>query len=319
MPAYAAGEPGHAVDLGVIMSRWDNLVVGSRSQRALLLFALAAAVAMAPPVLAQNGQKPTTPSRPFQEKSDAPGPLRYEKTTPQTLADELEGWAKRIEGAVPLERQDTYSICHAANRAEFDAFAHYSLLILTVVTQSADELPVKRVYLRMPDRELPLLKIASWRRNVDQALATYKMYGPYREDGFYLFPLSAYLRIAQLQADLAANRSGLPLIEFPSQGGPEWPWRTLPNPDPLPGTLPTVRALQALIKGCTSGFPIPTSLPQVAPEARRPAAEPTPQPAPDYSKRSGGLTDILGIAPTTPPPGKLSPEPSPRLQDLFNK
>jgi hypothetical protein len=83
------------------------------------------------------------------------------------------------------------------------------------VTQSADELPVKRVYLRMPDREIPILKLASWRRNVDQTLVTYKMYGPYREDGFYLFPYSAYLRIAQIQMDFA-NRSGLPVLEFPS-------------------------------------------------------------------------------------------------------
>jgi hypothetical protein len=92
------------------------------------------------------------------------------------------------------------------------------------------------------------------------------------------------------------------------------------NPDPPPGALPNLRALQAFIKEHTSGFPIPTSLPQVAPEARRPAAEPTPQPAPDYSKRPGTLTEpILSIAPTMPPPGKVVPEPPPRLQDLFKK
>jgi hypothetical protein len=28
------------------------------------------------------------------------------------------------------------------------------------------------------------VKLANWRRNVDQALVTYKMYEPYREDGF---------------------------------------------------------------------------------------------------------------------------------------
>jgi hypothetical protein len=51
--------------LGVSMS------MRNRSQWALRLLALAAAVAMASPVLAQNsplGQKPNTPSAPFQEK-----------------------------------------------------------------------------------------------------------------------------------------------------------------------------------------------------------------------------------------------------------
>ena len=162
------------------------------------------------------------------------------------------------------------------NRDEFEALGRYGLLILTLVTQSAEELPIKRVYLRMRDREIPLLKIGSWRRDVDQTLVTYKMYGPYREDGFYLFPFSAYLRVAQLQVDLAANRSGLPVLEMPMQDVTGW-LRTMQNPDPLPGTLPNLRALQNLIKRNTSGFPIPTSLPQVAPESRRPAAEPSPQ------------------------------------------
>jgi hypothetical protein len=142
----------------------------------------------------------------------------------------------------------------------------------------------------MPDREIPVLKIASWRRDVDQALATYKMYGPNREDGFYLFPLTAYLRVAQLQADLAANRLSLPVLELPTQSGPPW-LRTMQNPDPLPGALPSLRALQKFIKECTSGFPIPTSLPQVVPEARRPTPELSPQS--DETKKPATLKDLF--------------------------
>jgi hypothetical protein len=198
--------------------------------------------------------------------------------TPERQTGKLEAWAKELEEkqSRPLERQIYYTGLHARDLAEFDALGRYSLLILTVVTQSAGELPVKRVYLRMPDREVPVLKIASWRRNIDQTLATYKMYGPYREDGFYLFPLSAYLRVAQLQADLAANRLSLPVLELPTDVGPDW-LKTMQDPDPLPGALPKLRALQDFIRRNTSGFPIPTSLPQVAPEARRPTPVPVPQ------------------------------------------
>ena len=157
-----------------------------------------------------------------------------------------------------------------------------------MVTQSVQELPLKRVYLRMPDREISLLKIASWRRDVDQT-PTYKMYGPYREDGFYLFPLSAYLRVAQLQADLTANRSGLPLLEFPYPNGPDW-LKTMQNPDALPNALPNLRALQQFIKRETSGFPIPTSLPSI-PEARRPAPAAVPQP--DEPTKPASLKDLF--------------------------
>jgi hypothetical protein len=257
-----------------------------RAWRALPLFAVAAMFAIASPVLAQNnplGQAPSTPPRPFQEKGTGTRPAPPGLLTPQTFTDGLETWAKEDEGKQlrPSERQHFFGTSVPRDVAEFEALGRYALLILTVVTQRADELPLKRVYLRMPDRELPVLKIASWRRNVDQTLATYKMYGPYREDGFYLFPFSAYLRIAQLQTDFATNRLSLPLLDFPHPRAPEW-LKTLQNPDPLPGALPNLRALQDFIRSRTSGFPIPTSLPQVTPEKpakREPVMEgelPTP-------------------------------------------
>ena len=276
------------------MSRRDNLALGNQSQRALRLLALAATVAMASPALAQNnpfGQLPGTPPSPFQEKSSPPAPVKLGVTTPQTQINAIEVWAKEREAKQnrPLERE-RYCIIVDPNRDEFEALGRYGLLILTLVTQSAEELPIKRVYLRMRDREIPLLKIGSWRRDVDQTLVTYKMYGPYREDGFYLFPFSAYLRVAQLQVDLAANRSGLPVLEMPMQDVTGW-LRTMQNPDPLPGTLPNLRALQNLIKRNTSGFPIPTSLPQVAPEARRPT--PVPAPQSDEPKKPAALGDLF--------------------------
>jgi len=219
---------------------------------------------MASPVLAQNnpfGQSPGTPPSRFQEKGFAPVRGGREVTTPQSQIQGLEAWAKEreVKQRRPLEHQLYYTIWDPGDRAEFDALAHYSLLILTVVTQTAQELPVRRVYTRLPDREIPVLKLASWRRDVDQTLVTYKMYGPYREDGLYLFPLGAYLRTAQIQMDLATNRSGLPVLELPA----EWPdWlRTVQSPEPIPGALPNLRTLQDFIKRKTSGFPVPTSVP----------------------------------------------------------
>jgi hypothetical protein len=262
------------------MSRRDYLAVGGQSRRVLLLLlALIGTVVMASPVLAQNGQRPNTPPRPFQEEGTAPTPPKAAMVlTPQTQTDELEAWAKDREAKQwpTLERERYYRILTPHDRAEFDALGRYGILLLTIVTRSAQELPLKRIYLRMPDREIPILKVASWRRDVLPTLVTYKMYGPYREDAFYLFPLGAYFRVAQVQVDFAINRLGWPVMELPYQHGPDW-LKTMQNPDPLPGALPKLRALQAFIKSQTSGFPIPTSLPQVAPEARRPVAEPSPQ------------------------------------------
>jgi len=265
------------------------------SRRALRLFALAATVITAWPVLAQNnpvGQSPGTPPRPFQEKGSGMVPGDSKPVTPQSLTDKLEAWAKEWEAkqARPAEREDYYRILQPDDRREFEALAHYGVLILTMMTQSAEELPVKRVYLRMPDREIPLLKLASWRRDVDQTLVSYKMYGPHREDAFYLFPLGAYFRVAQVQADLAAKRSGLPVLELPYEHWPGWP-KTMQNSDPLPGALPNLRALQELIKRKTSGFPIPTSLPSPVPEAKMPLPESAPQP--EAARKPAAIKDLF--------------------------
>jgi hypothetical protein len=264
-------------------------------RRAPWLLALTATLTTAWPALAQNNRvspKPDAPSTPFQEKSFAPVPKGHGVVTPQSRTDELEGWAKEREAkqARPIERETQYRILQPRDRAEFEALGRYALLLLTVVTQSADELPLKRVYLRFPEREIPLLKLASWPRKVDQPLVTYKMYGPYREDSLYLFPLSAYFRTAQVQLDLAANRSGLPVFEMPYPHGPDW-LKALQNPEPLASALPNVTALQNLMKAKTSGFPIPTSLPTPVPEARRPASELSPQP--DAARKPAALKDLF--------------------------
>jgi hypothetical protein len=295
MLADACGEPDHPADrFGVTMSRRHEPALRDWARRTLWLFAVAAVVAMASAVLAQNnplGQAPSTPPRPFQEKGSAPVSGPPGKTTPQTVTDKLERYAKdwQSKQVRPRERDTFFTIYDPRDRAEFEALAHYSLLILTVVTQSAEELPLKRVYLRMPDRGIPLLKIGSWRREADQTLATFKMFGPYREDGFYLFPTVAQIRIAQIQVDFAANRSGLPVLELPTQDVPDW-LRTMQNPDPLPGAVPNIRALQDKIRRVTSGFPIPTSLPS-APEARRPAPVPVPQS--DDPTKPAALKDLF--------------------------
>jgi hypothetical protein len=258
------------------------------------LLAVLAAIAIAAPALAQSlpgRQAPATPPRPFQEKGPGTDPLQYDVVSPERRTKKIEARAAEREAGQgrALERETHFTIQHARSVAEFDALGRYSILILTVITQNAEELPLKRVYLRMPDREVLLLKLGGWRRDVDQASVSYKMYGRYREDGLYLFPTGAFLKVAQLQVDFAASRMGLPVLELPSSSVPDW-LSTLQNPDPLPGALPDLKALQEFMKAGTTGFPIPTSLPR-APETRRPAPAAVAQP--DEPKQPASLKDLF--------------------------
>jgi hypothetical protein len=256
------------------------------------MLALVTMLAVVSSSFAQNDpQGQLSAPSPFQEKAPgftkgAPGLV-----TPQRQTDEIEARARKREDTYgyPLERESHFNGWNPSEAAEFAAMARYSLLLLSVVTQKPEELPVKRLYLRTPDREIPLLKISSWRVNVNQSLVSHKMFGPYREEGFYLFPTSAYLRPGQIQLDFAVNRSGLPVIEFPIPP-PEW-LKTLQNPDPEPNALPTLKMLQAFIKRRTSGFPIPDSLPWTA-YARESIPKSSPQAVPEPKKPSS-LKDLF--------------------------
>src|SRR5262245_38967776 len=201
------------------MSGWH-----AGAYRSLPAIGLTALLAMAVPassLLAQNTPRQfnSKPTSPFQEKG--PEDKSFEGViTPQRITREIEAWAKKEDR--PLERTSNYFIFDPESAAEFTALARYSLLVLSVVTQDASELPLKRVYIRTADKEIPLTKISSWRVSVDQDLLTARIYGQYREDGFYLFPTAAFLRTAQLQVDFAAKRSALPVLELPSDIVPRW-------------------------------------------------------------------------------------------------
>jgi hypothetical protein len=44
-----------------------------------------------------------------------------------------------------------------------------------------------------------------------------RVLGPYRENAFYLLPISAYFEKSDLLIDFARNRSGFKLIQFPEE------------------------------------------------------------------------------------------------------
>jgi len=267
------------------MSAWRPGACGCLT--AMGFTALFAIGGLASSSLAQNTPRQfnSKPASPFQEKG--PEDKSFEGViTPQRITREIEAWAKKEDA--PLERTSNYFIFDPESAAEFTALGRYSLLVLSVVTQDASELPLKRVYLRTADKQIPLIKISSWRVSVGQDLLTARIYGQYREDGFYLFPTAAFLRTAQLQVDFAAKRSAFPVLELPSDIVPRW-LRTLQNPDPEPQVLPNARALQAFIRRNTAGFPPPDPLPAAA--LPKPPTEPRPQAGEPL--KPGSLRDLF--------------------------
>ena len=215
-----------------------------------------AAAAIIGLLAASLAQAQTTPA------PDAPdGKLETGVVTPERVTQQIEEWAKqRQESGGPSARVAHVWIFFAGGPNEFAALGRYSVLLLTVVTQRSEELPLKRVYIRANDQDVPVQKISTRRGDVDSALLTHKIYGPYRETGFYLIPTGMTLREGQLLADFAANRTGMPILQLPNKGTPDQVKR-FPNLDPTPRAKPELKVLQALLEKQTAGFPIPRSLP----------------------------------------------------------
>ena len=215
-----------------------------------------AAAAIIGLLAASLAQAQTTPA------PDAPdGKLETGVVTPERVTQQIEEWAKqRQDSGGPSARVAHVWIFFAGGPNEFAALGRYSVLLLTVVTQRSEELPLKRVYIRANDQDVPVQKISTRRGDVDSALLTHKIYGPYRETGFYLLPTGMTMRDGQLLADLAANRTGMPVLQLPNKGTPDQV-RRFPNLDPAPRAKPDLQTLQAFLGQRTSGFPIPRSLP----------------------------------------------------------
>jgi hypothetical protein len=147
---------------------------------------------------------------------------------------------------------------YARNQSEFNALARYSVLLLTSLAQKPEDLPLKRVFHRA-GQEHPIARISNWRSELDAAMLARKIYGPYREDGFYLFPTGYRERDGQILINYGTTTSDISIAQFP--GEPIERLKQFGNLDPAPGAKPNLAALQKIIRERFTGFPVPTALP----------------------------------------------------------
>lgn len=119
--------------------------------------------------------------------------------------------------AQPTDRAVRDDIAFPANEDEYLSLGKNAILLLATVTHDPAELPLKRVYLEQQGHVTELQKIGSFLCRTPSGSAIEHVLGPYRENAFYLLPISAYFQRENLVIDFARNRSGFKLIQFPEQ------------------------------------------------------------------------------------------------------
>jgi hypothetical protein len=184
-----------------------------------------------------------------------PDSLQSGATTPKMLDEQINDVAKtqRARGA-PAARYGVYSIAWPKDAAERDQLAGFAVVLVTVLTQTQQELPLQRVYLVPPDgNQMPLHQLNSWLGKIGPNTLTYTQLGKFRQDAFYTIPGAAVRRQGEVRLDFAINRVGFVLIHLPATAQDLGYELT----DPVPGAQPNNAVLLSMIQREFPGFPLP--------------------------------------------------------------
>jgi len=135
----------------------------------LVLFALFGVLTFA---AAANAQPASAPRPPPKDHV-----IRGEFTPERVTADQEATANKRVaSGQGPAARGRSYYFAWGSMEpAEFEALGRNIVFLIAVWSQKADEVPVKRVYLRTETGDIAVRKISSWKTPVEPASATGKM------------------------------------------------------------------------------------------------------------------------------------------------
>jgi hypothetical protein len=185
------------------------------------------------------------------------GPSSDNAVTRTDMTARLEKLAKRFapDGGARAANVD---LCWPSSTEEYRALAKHMVVMVSVVTRTKAELPLRRVLIDVKGKETELIKLGSEAVGVRKGTLTYSMLGPYREDGFYLAPAALMMGDGLLKADFAVNRDGFKLYQLP--GIPPDFIKADSDPMPPADASPDVAAVKVLFQREYKGFAMPAAL-----------------------------------------------------------
>jgi len=199
------GEPDAQYHLGLMYEAGNG--VSTDTNEALRWFRLSAAQGFA-----DARQKIDEYAKLFPPQHE----FSFGKQAPLGIDQALEVMADEYS-AQPTDRVVRDDIAFPASEQEYRDLGKHAILLIAAVTHDPAELPLQRVYLQKNGSIVELQKIGSFLCRTPAGSAVERVLGPYRENAFYLLPISAYFQKADLLIDFARNRSGFELIQFPEE------------------------------------------------------------------------------------------------------
>jgi hypothetical protein len=142
----------------------------------------------------------------------------YGGVTPAIFAQRIEDGARKMLVQYPqgAARVVEFDIAYPKSLAEYQSLNGNGILLLVAVTRNEAELPLARAYIESEDgKPVVLQRISSLRSELGEGSSARVAYGRYRQDAFFLVPLTMLAKRPRISCDFAINRSAFVVNDEP--------------------------------------------------------------------------------------------------------
>lgn len=174
-------------------------------------------------------------------------------TVPDSMNNRIEQAAVDYEIYAPVPRMTLFDMAAPKDIDEYNAVDGYGVILITVLSQEKDELPPKRLYVRINGSETELRLYVSGFEKESGSEKVQRVLGKYRWDGLYYYPIYFSAQPHEIVIDYAKNREGF-VIQKLSEGDEMLPDFLLSIAKPPHGDKPPMEAFTRLVSREYPGF-----------------------------------------------------------------
>jgi len=136
-------------------------------------------------------------------------------TTMDALNQRIESSANEYKMYAPIPRVAFFDMAYPADSVEYDLLKGNALLLLSCIVQDSIEIPPKRLYVAVDSSEYELNQIITLIYEIPATNSSIiNVFGKYRSDSIYLFPIKLRSTGAELYMDYALHRSAFRITVF---------------------------------------------------------------------------------------------------------
>jgi len=177
----------------------------------------------------------------------------YGPTVPDSMNARVEQAAIDYAAYAPVPRIALFDSAVPKDVDEYNAVDGYGVILITVISQEQDELPPKRLYVRIGGSEVDLRLFASGFEKVSGSTKVQEVLGKYRWDGLYYYPVYFSAKAQEIVIDYAKNRAGFVIQKF-DEGAAMLPAFLDPIAKPPHSDKPPMAAFMKLVSREYPGF-----------------------------------------------------------------